>query len=388
MRYNYRLRPGAKAELALISEWHRTRFLWNDAVERAGRGEHYSFAGLCKLLTSLRGQNEWLRDGSTIPQQQVLRQFSSAVRRSFTTKGVRRPKFKSVKTSQPMLKYTSSGFSIHGNRMKLAKGISVPVVFSRPLPSPPSSVSIKKDSLGHWYASFVVIREITSTSPARGSIGIDWGVKKTATTTDSSFDLDFMGTRESVAHNRAKAQKKMARRHKGGNVPQSKGYRRAKLEAARITKKSQGRNVHESRSWAKRLVEAHQLIAIEDFRTIFLGKTTMAKKASDAAISVVKRTLIEYAERAGRTVVLVQPAHTTMTCSECFARAKRLKLDERTFSCASCGYTAGRDENAARTILAVAERGHTSVEGVRRSMPSSDGIERGLRLKPVKLQGR
>ena len=36
VRYTYRLRPGAMAESALISEWHRTRFLWNDAVHYTG----------------------------------------------------------------------------------------------------------------------------------------------------------------------------------------------------------------------------------------------------------------------------------------------------------------------------------------------------------------
>lgn len=84
----------------------------------------------------------------------------------------------------------------------------------------------------------------------------------------------------------------------------------------------------------------------------------------------VKRTLIEYAVRAGRKVVLVQPAYTTMTCSGCGTRTKdRLLLDERTFSCQACGLVEDRDRNAARTILAVAERAHTSVESVRHLEP-------------------
>ena len=98
----------------------------------------------------------------------------------------------------------------------------------------------------------------------------------------------------------------------------------------------------------------------------------MARKAADAAVSTIKRTLIEYAERAGRKVVLVQPAYTTMTCSGCFARAKRLMLDERTFACTACGLIADRDVNAARVILATAERGRTSVESVRHPTPPSE----------------
>jgi transposase len=99
------------------------------------------------------------------------------------------------------------------------------------------------------------------------------------------------------------------------------------------------------------------------------AQRTMARQAADAAVGTIKRTLIEYGERAGRKVVLVQPAYTTMTCSRCFARAKRLMLHERTFACPACGLIADRDVNAARVMLAVAERGHTSVESVRPLIP-------------------
>ncbi|MFR9751356.1 zinc ribbon domain-containing protein [Nocardia sp. 004] len=90
----------------------------------------------------------------------------------------------------------------------------------------------------------------------------------------------------------------------------------------------------------------------------------MACKAADAAIGAAKRALLE---RAGRKVVVVRPAYTTMTCSACFARAERLALRERDFACAWCGYTDSRDRNAAKTISAVAERGHISVEDVRQT---------------------
>ncbi|WP_433603377.1 zinc ribbon domain-containing protein [Nocardia sp. CA-135953] len=50
-----------------------------------------------------------------------------------------------------------------------------------------------------------------------------------------------------------------------------------------------------------------------------------------------------------------------MRCTRCFASAKQpLEPAERIFRCQACGFTARRDRNAARVILAVAERGpHT-----------------------------
>nr|WP_307718083.1 zinc ribbon domain-containing protein [Rhodococcus marinonascens] len=59
------------------------------------------------------------------------------------------------------------------------------------------------------------------------------------------------------------------------------------------------------------------------------------------------------------------------TCSSRFARAKqRLDLAERTFRCETCGFTTGRDWNAAGVVLAVAERGPTCVDDVRHVQPS------------------
>ncbi|MQY17340.1 RNA-guided endonuclease InsQ/TnpB family protein [Nocardia macrotermitis] len=246
------------------------------------------------------------------------------------------------------------------------KGVTVPVVWSRELPSEPTSVRVYRDSLGQWYASFVVRREIVVPAPGQGGVGIDWGVSTTATATDPLFDLPYLGHRSRCAAELAKAQRRMARRHRKGCAPY-RGYTDAKRQAARLAKKAARQTVHDSRMWAKRVVDHHDLIAIEDFQPRFLTKSTMARKAADAAIGAAEGELIERARRAGRTVVMVRPAYTSMTCSACFARTKRLELHERNFRRPDCGYAEGRDRNAARVVLAVAERGHVSVEDVRQS---------------------
>ncbi|MBY8862835.1 transposase [Nocardia sp. CA2R105] len=367
VRYTYRLRPGRTAEKALLAEWGRCRWLWNEAVHQQKSGQKPTFARLGKLLTRARATQQWLREGSQVAQQQTLRDYARSLDHSFTVKGRGRPKVKSRKTSLPSLEYTSRGFSLREGRLILPKGITIPVVWSRELPSEPTSVRVSRDNLGHWYASFVVRREIAVHVRGHGGIGIDWGVTTTAMTTDPAFDLPHLGHRRRCAAELAKAQRTMARRHRKGHL-QSRGYADAKRRVARLAKKAARRTVHDSRVWAKHVVDQHDLIAIENFKPTFLAKSTMARKAADAAIGTAKRELVERATRAGRTVVLVRPAYTTMTCSTCFTRTKqRLELHERDFRCDSCGFADGRDRNAARVILAVAERGHVGVEDVRQS---------------------
>lgn len=268
--------------------------------------------------------------------------------------------------------------------LRLPGKVTVAVVWSRDLPSDPTSVRVYSDNLGHWYASFVVRREATAPAEADGSaIGIDWGVKVTATTTDTVFDLPHLGHRKRCAAERAKAQRRMARRRRPQGTAASKGYLRAKRQAARIEKKAARQNTHDARQWARRVVDAHHLIAVEDFKPKFLARSTMARKAADAAVGACKRELIYRGVQAVRTVVLVPPAYTTMTCSECGTRAKeRLGLGIRTFECSICGYTADRDLNAARTILATAERVRASADDVRHSSASfrdggSDAVRAG-----------
>ena len=206
---------------------------------------------------------------------------------------------------------------------------------------------------------------------ADGGIGVDWGVATTATTTNPAYDLPHAGHRRRCAAELARVQRKMARRRGPRGKAPSKGYERAKRRVARLHKRAARQNTHNAQVWAKRVVDNHQLIAVEDFKPRFLARSTMARKAADAAIGTAKRILIERGERAGRRVVLVPPAYTTMTCAMCGTRAKdRLDLGQRVFRCDHCGNADGRDRNAARVILAVAERGHAGADDVRHSIPA------------------
>jgi len=366
VRYTYRLRPGAVAERALLDEWHRCRFLWNEAVHQQKTGRKPTLCKLSKLLTEARGKFAWLRAGSQVAQQQTLRTYATALNHSYKVKGRRKPIVKPRKKTLPSLEYTTRGFAIRDERLRLPSGVTIPVVWSRELSSEPTSVRVYQDSLGHWYASFVVRRDVEPAPDVDGAIGIDWGVTTTATATNPTYDLPFNGHRRRCAAELARAQRKMSRRRRARGQAQSNGYRRAKRQTAKVHKKAARQNAHAARTWAQRVVADHQVIAVEDFKPKFLARSTMARKAADAAIGAAKRELIERGTRAGRKVVLVPPAYTTMTCSECFAIAKqRLGLAERIFRCEHCGYTAGRDRNAARTILAMAEPGHAGADDVR-----------------------
>ena len=210
--------------------------------------------------------------------------------------------------------------------------------------------------------------------PTGSDIGIDWGIRTTAVTTDDQMDLQYQGHARKHARGLAKHQRRMAMHHVRGAKEQSKQYRKAARKTAREQRKIRWQRQEHARAWAKQIVATHDRIAVEDFKPKFLAKTTMARAMHDAAIGQLKRFLAEEAFKAGRLLVTVPPAYTTMTCNPCGVRAKhRIPLNVRVFRCESCGHSADRDKNAAWNILSWAGFLPATCDGDESLLPVSTG---------------
>ncbi|HTR91483.1 MAG TPA: transposase [Trebonia sp.] len=379
-RFTYRARASTTAERMLLAEWGRCRWVWNQCVAESRQAwkEHRECgpAGLDKMLTGWRKEHVWLREGSSVAQKQTVRDFGKSRAKALKDrKGklpVRQraglPQFKKRDRSLPTMNYTKQGFTLGDGLLTVAGGIVVRVVWSRPLPSAPSSVRVYQDALGHWYVSFVVETQAEPYPETGNVIGIDWGVKETATTTSEAHDLPHPEFGRKAQEKLSRYQRRMARRKPERGKPASAGYKRAKRKAAAAHAKVAAQRQDTARKWAKCVVRDHDQIAAEDFKPKFLTKSTMARKAADAAIGAAKKSLIEMAAKHGRVVHLIDPAHTTMDCSACGARAKtRLLLSERTYACTACGLVLPRDKNSARVMLVRAGLNPAGADRVRRA---------------------
>ncbi|MGI5405561.1 RNA-guided endonuclease InsQ/TnpB family protein [Streptomyces chartreusis] len=369
-RYTYRLRLSSTARTALEAEWERLRWVWNECVAKSRAVHAHNRASgeratcgpvqLAAMLTEARARTAWLREGACVPQQQVIRDFGRSRAKALQDikaglpmrQRAGMPKYKKKREALPTLEYTKRGFRLKDGRLHLAGGIVVRPVWSRQLPKPPSSVRVYRDAVGHWWVSFVV-PAVTEALPATGRvIGIDWGVRETATTTSDAHDLPHAQHGRTAAQKLARYQRMMARRKPKKGQAASSGYREAKRQTAKLHRKVGAQRQDTARKWAKKVVRDHDALAVEDFRPKFLAKSTMARKAADAAIGATKNALVEMARKHGRIVHLVHPAHTTMDCAKCGARTKHaLPLSERTYNCTVCGVVSPRDKNSARVML-------------------------------------
>ncbi|MET8809207.1 transposase [Streptomyces sp. NPDC004546] len=387
-RYTFRVCLSAAARRALEAEWARCRWSWNECVAKSQQVHAQSRATgekvtcgpgqLDKMLTQARGVTPWLAEGASVPQQQVVRDFAKS--RAKALKDIRdrllmhrraqMPRFKKKRQARPSLNYTKRGFRLKDGRLHLAGQIVLTVVWSRGLPADASSVRVYQDTLGHWYVSFVVPAQVQPLCETGRVLGVDWGVKETATTTDDAYDLPHAEHGKRAAQRLARYQRMMARRRRPKGQPASAGCRQAQAQAAKLHKKIARQREDTARKWAKSVMRGHDRVAVEDFRPKFLAKTTMARKAADAAIAATKRALCEMGRKHGRDVRLVHPAHTTMDCATCGARTKHaLPLSMRTYACTACAALSPRDKNSARVMLVRAGWNPDGAEGVRPPEP-------------------
>ncbi|MCX5559426.1 transposase [Streptomyces sp. NBC_00038] len=386
-RYTFRLRVPSTAHPLLLAEWDRCRWVWNECVAKSKQVHAWNKnrpegtdkqtcgpAQLDKMLTDARKVTPWLREGSSVPQQQLIRDFGKS--KSKAHKDIRErvpqhrragmPRWKKKREAAPTLNYTRRGFRLKDGRLHLAGGIALTVAWSRALPAAPSSVRVYQDSLGHWYASFVVRTEVQPLPATGRVIGIDWGVRETATTTSDAHDLPHAQHGRKAKEKLTRYDRMMARRRPKKGQAASKSYRTAKHLRAKAHQKVARQRQDTARKWAKSVVRNHDALAVEDFRPKFLARTTMARKAADAAIGATQQALIEMGRKHGRIVHLVHPAHTTMDCAQCGARAKHtLPLGMHTYTCTACGTVSPRDKNSARVMLVRAGLNPAGVEGIR-----------------------
>ena len=200
LRYNYRLGPARQHRIAFGRAFGCARVVFNDAL--AAREEAHA-AGLPYItdaevsarLTAAKASpgRAWLGEVSSVVLQQALADLNAAYRNFFASatgkrKGpkIKPPRFRSRKNHRQAIRFTANArFKVLANgKLRLPKIGDVPVRWSRPLPSEPSSVTIIKDSAGRYFASFVVETSPAALPEAEPVVGIDLGLTHFAVLSD------------------------------------------------------------------------------------------------------------------------------------------------------------------------------------------------------------
>ena len=329
--------------------------MWNDALAIYKKEGIKTKDVDKRVITQAKKRRErcWLSEVSNIPLQQSFRDLKQAYSNFFNSlKGKRKgkkvgePKFKS-KHSRQTAKYRIGGFSVHSESVKLAKIGHIPMVVSRLITSPPSSVTIIKDASNRYFASFVVEVEPISISAPNESIGIDLGLTHFAILSNGE-KIDNPKLHKKMLKCIKRANKKLSKCNKNSNR-----RKKAKLKLAKLHAKVKDSRTDFLHKLTTRLARENQAIAIEDLNVSGMVKNRKLSRAiSDAGWYSFKQLLTAKCDKYNRHLVVIDRWEaTSQKCSSCGFKGGKKELNVRDWICLNCGVHHDRDINAAQNIL-------------------------------------
>jgi len=355
-RYRYIIYPTDQQKQSLAQLFGCVRVVWNDALALCKQSEKKpKSAELQKIVITGAKQTEertWLEDVSCVPLQQSVADLDIAFKNFFNScKGKRKgrkvgyPKFKK-RTSNQSARFTLRGFSIKKNGgIYLAKIGIVNPIWSRELPSEPSSVTVIKDCADRYFLSFVVEIQPISSEAKNPSIGIDLGIKTFAVM--SNGEKAESPNYKKLDRKVRKLQRKIARQPKD-----SKRRNVTRIRIARLHNRIADTRKDFLHKLSTKIVNENQVIVLEDLNVSGMVKNRKFSRAISQQGWREFRTLCEAkSEKFGREFkVISRWEPTSQVCSDCGFKWGKIDLSIRSVLCLNCGTEQDRDENAARNI--------------------------------------
>jgi putative transposase len=355
--FQYRIYPTPAQAKALQGTLDAARWVYNQTLEVRRdawqeRKESLSLYDTNKLLTGWKVENEWLKQAySHVLQNAQMRvdlAFKAFFRRVKAGEKPGYPRFRG-RDRYDSFTFKGPGFKLLDNgKLRISKVGDVRIKLHRPINGKVKTLTIKRNALGYWYASFSVEVEAKSLPESPRVVGVDVGLSHFATLSDGS-QVDNPRFFRHDERALVKAQKRLSAATKG--TPER---RKAKRVVQHIHQRIANRRKDFAHKLSRRWVNEYQFIAFEklDIKDMQDGNYRgMNKSIGDAAW----RQLFDYttykAAEAGRTVVSVDPRNTTQMCSGCGVIVRK-SLGVRVHSCPNCGLVLDRDHNAALNILA------------------------------------
>jgi IS605 OrfB family transposase len=200
-----------------------------------------------------------------------------------------------------------------------------------------------QDSRGRWYFNIVIQIKTVARQADGGQVGIDLGLKTTATCSNG----ECLARQDCYRNLELKL----------GKAQRAKDKKRVKAIHAKI-KNTRKDAIHK---FTNKIVKENSLIIVGNVSSQKLAKTKMAKSVLDAGWFMLK-TQLEYKSIATQALFIeVNENYTTQTCSCCGCISSnspkgRAGLRIREWTCAECGTTHDRDINAAKNILALGHK--------------------------------
>lgn len=363
--FRYRVYP-TQEQVARLNAWESAlRFLWNLALEqrklglaRPRDGRRYPTAfDQINELTELRAALPWLADVPRNVCSQLLVELDRAWQRCFA-KLTRAPRWKRrVRDVLGFCEPHPKVWRLDGNVVRFPKLGNLRAVIHRPIEGTPKTCTLKRDG-DQWFVSIVCKLDAAEPTHREGPIvAIDRGIANFGATSDGDM-IANPRCLEVALKRLAHAQRVVSRRKKG-----SKNREKAKARVARIHRKVRRQRDHFLHVQSARLAKSHGVVVLEKLNVAGMIRSRCARSIADAGWSRFADMLRYKLVWSGGSLVEVPAAYSSQTCSACGCVDAKSRRSQAVFRCTSCGYRDHADLNAAKVLLARANRSGLRVEG-------------------------
>lgn len=385
--FKFELRPDGQQEGQMRRFAGACRFVFNKALalqkERYEQGEKkLGYAGLCKELTAWRNGSEtpWLADAPVHPLQQTLKDLERAYA-NFFAKRADFPRFKKKGQSDSFRYPDAKQIKLdQGNsRIFLPKLGWIRFRKSRDVLGALKNVTVSL-SCGKWLMSIQTEREVEQPIPNGGAVGVDMGIARFATLSDSTYyaPLNSFKRHETALR---KAQQAMS-----SKVKFSSNWKKAKARVQKIHTRIGNARRDYLHKVTTTISKNHAMVCVEDLQVRNLSRSAagtaeqpgrQVRAKSGLNKSILDQGWFEFRRQLdyklawnGGWLIAVPPQNTSQTCPACghvHADNRRTQAD---FACVECGFKENADLVGAINILA---RGHrvAACGEARQSAPSA-----------------
>ena len=272
------------------------------------------------------------------------------------------PRFKSAsrwntielpETTEAMVKNQGRGYVVRINglpTLRLKKGMELPSTAKL------KTITITKRGKRLWVnLAYAVEHEPLQTN--NSAVGLDMGVSDRLALSTG----ERLVKRHKPNYKLRRAQQRMSRCRKG-----SRRWKQRRAVLANLQNRERIRNRNECHRITTDLVRRFGLIVIEDLNIKNMstsakgtiekpGKHVRLKSGLNRSINeqtwgTIRQQLAYKAVWAGRRLAVVDPRHTSQTCSRCGVVDRKARVGKR-YECTFCGLTMDADVNAAVNIL-------------------------------------
>jgi putative transposase len=356
LTFKYRLFPTAAQRTAMQRSLDACRWVYNKTLEVRKeaweeRQESVSRYDTIRMLPKWKQDHPWLKQAYSQALQESCTRvdlaFQAFFRRLKEGDKLGYPRFKGANWYKSFT-YPQSGFELlDSGCLRLSKIGDAKIKLHRPLQGEVKTLTVKRDWLGNWYACFSCEVGVEPLPPVSGVVGIDVGLEKFATLSTGRHIPNPRFFRKDEA-TLVKAQRRLSKCEKG--TPE---YRKRRRVVQHIHQRIANRRKDFAHKLSRYLADNFQVIAFEKLDILDMKDgnfRSMNKSIGDAAWNQLVQYTEYKAEKAGRTVTLVDPRGTSQECSGC-GEVVRKDLSVRVHNCPHCSCTLDRDVNAALNIL-------------------------------------